>query len=416
MTAKLTITKANPTVTAPTAKELTYTGEALELINAGTSTHGTFEYKLTGEYSDSLPKATDVGTYKVFYKFIGDENHNDIEEKELSVTIAKTDITDFTLPTANALTYTGDDQELINAGTSTQGTFKYKLNADAEYVENLPKATNAGSYTVYYIIVGDSNHNDKEGTIPASIAKANPTVTAPTAIATLAYTSQEQVLINAGSTNGGTLVYKLGDGEYSENLPVAISAGTYTIYYKVIGNDNYNDTEEASIQVTIQSKTIPTVTAPTAISGLIYTGVAQSLINAGTTTGGTLYYSTNNIDYSTDMPTGINAGTYTIYYKVIGDDIYADVAPQYIQVTIAQKSITGATINLQFEEYTYTGSAIEPTVSSVYDGLNLIATEDYIVSYDANAINIGNYKVTITGTKETNRLNTQSFLKTKIFH
>lgn len=77
--------------------------------------------------------------------------------------------------------------------------------------------------------------------------------------------------------------------------------------------------------------------APTAITGLFYTGAAQALVNAGTATGGTMKYSLNNSTWSTVIPTATDAGSYTVYYKVEGDDIHTDFipSPNTLLVTIS---------------------------------------------------------------------------------
>ena len=77
-----------------------------------------------------------------------------------------------------------------------------------------------------------------------------PEVTAPTA-KSLTYSGSAQELVNAGSTTGGTMQYKVGSGSYSAEIPTATNAGTYTVYYKVVGGEAYSDVDEASISVTI---------------------------------------------------------------------------------------------------------------------------------------------------------------------
>ena len=79
----------------------------------------------------------------------------------------------YTAPTAKAgLTYTGQAQVLITGGNATGGTMQYKLGTGA-YSINIPKATNAGDYTVYYKVVGDATHNDTaEQSITVKIGKA----------------------------------------------------------------------------------------------------------------------------------------------------------------------------------------------------------------------------------------------------
>ena len=71
-------------------------------------------------------------------------------------------------------------------------------------------------------------------------------------------------------------------------------------------------------------------TAPAPVAGLVYNGEAQTLIAAGTATGGTLHYGlgtaeaapTDDGDWSTDLPTATDGGTYYVWYKVVGDDTH----------------------------------------------------------------------------------------------
>ena len=117
-TVNVTIAKAASSVTAPTAKELTYTGSAQALVNAGIPVGGTIEYRLgTGVWGTAIPEATDAATYVVGYRVIGDANHNDLAEATVNVTIAKA-ASSVTAPTAKELTYTGSAQALVNAGIS----------------------------------------------------------------------------------------------------------------------------------------------------------------------------------------------------------------------------------------------------------------------------------------------------------
>ena len=57
-------------ITAPVGKsDLTYTGEAQELVTAGTAEGGVMVYSLDGiNYSEVIPTATEVGLYTVYYK------------------------------------------------------------------------------------------------------------------------------------------------------------------------------------------------------------------------------------------------------------------------------------------------------------------------------------------------------------
>ena len=93
----LTISEKQPaTVTkVPTAKTLTYTGSAQALVTAGSATGGEMQYALgtateaTEQYTTSIPSKTNAGTYYVWYKAVGDENHNDSEPDYVTSTIKK---------------------------------------------------------------------------------------------------------------------------------------------------------------------------------------------------------------------------------------------------------------------------------------------------------------------------------------
>ena len=83
--------------------------------------------------------------------------------------------------------------------------------------------------------------------------KQDPKYTPPTAKKDLVYNGENQPLIDPGSTNHGKMWYKLGTNDvYSTLVPMAKDAGLYTVYYKVEGNEGYNDIAEQSIQVRIE--------------------------------------------------------------------------------------------------------------------------------------------------------------------
>ena len=117
----LTVSKANPQVTAPTAKFPTYTGAAQELVNKGTTTGGEMQYSLTedGTYTPAIPTGTDAGEYSVYYKVQGDKDHNGTEPSgPVTITIAKADPKVTAPVPVTGLTYTGEEYELITAGTN----------------------------------------------------------------------------------------------------------------------------------------------------------------------------------------------------------------------------------------------------------------------------------------------------------
>ena len=87
---KLTISKATPTVTPPTANTLTYTGSAQALVTAGSTDFGTLLYSLeeNGTYAADIPTATEIGTHTVYYKVEASDNWDAVDAASIEVTIS----------------------------------------------------------------------------------------------------------------------------------------------------------------------------------------------------------------------------------------------------------------------------------------------------------------------------------------
>ena len=108
----LTVNKAAATISSdPTAKTLIINGSAQELINVGTASGGTLQYALGTDadtapadgWSESIPTGTEEGTYYVWYKVEGDDNHNDIEPACVTVTISGDEAVDSVINAINTL-------------------------------------------------------------------------------------------------------------------------------------------------------------------------------------------------------------------------------------------------------------------------------------------------------------------------
>ena len=84
---------------------------------------------------------------------------------------------EYTAPTPKSdLVYTGTAQALINKGSATGGEMQYSLTSGSGYSTDIPMATNAGDYTVYYKVVGASGYsNTAVKSILVHIDKAKPT-------------------------------------------------------------------------------------------------------------------------------------------------------------------------------------------------------------------------------------------------
>jgi len=321
VTLKFAITKAPNQITALSLEGWTYGEEPQMPVATALFGTPTFAYGATadGTFVETVPTA--AGSYFVKAKVVATANYDGAEKTaEFKIARAKAVLT--TKPTAVAnLVYTGDSLNLITAGVVDGGTMQYKLGVDGIWSSEIPTATNAGEYTVYYKVLGDDSHSDliddEKQQLTITIAKADAQVTAPTAKTGLTYNGESQALIVAGSAVGATIEYKLGDGEWTINIPAATDAGEYTVIYRAVSAANYNvvDTEQ-QLTVTI-AKADAQVTAPTAKTGLKYNGESQTLIVAGSAIGATIEYKLGDAEWSTDIPTATDAGEYTVIYKII---------------------------------------------------------------------------------------------------
>ena len=151
-------------------------------------------------------------------------------------------------------------------GTVTYGAPTVNLSstyyADGAKVEDgkliLPIQKNdvktTGSVGTVTVVIKSANYEDITLTVNVNATnKLVPTVTAPTANA-LTYNGTEQALVTAGKTTGGTMLYRLDDSKWSEQIPTAKNVGKYTVWYKVQGNAEYADVAEQSLTVTVSDR------------------------------------------------------------------------------------------------------------------------------------------------------------------
>ena len=181
-----------------------------------------------------------------------------------------------------------------NTGAEVKGTFLWK---DGTIKPN------AGDYQADWTFTpaaGYEKYATATGTVTIKVNKATPTFTAPTAQENLTYTGQEQALITAGMTDYGTMQYSLTEnGTYSQDIPTGTDAGAYTVWYRVIGDANHNDTAPASVAVRIGQKPLP-ITGVTAVSkpydGTTNAGITSVTFDNVNLNQGTDYTVTANFD------------------------------------------------------------------------------------------------------------------------
>ena len=170
--------------------------------------------------------------------------------------------------TASEITYSDELSKSTISGKMKNSTTGDEVKGTFAWTDGTIKPA-AGDYTAEWTFTpaeGYEEYATATGTVTVKVNKATPTFTAPTAQENLTYTGQEQALITAGMTDHGTMQYSLTEnGTYSQDIPTGTDAGAYTVWYRVIGDANHNDTAPASVAVRIRKKPL-TITGVTAAS------------------------------------------------------------------------------------------------------------------------------------------------------
>ena len=235
-TASVTVRKAELTVTVENEGDLIYNNavHALALMLDGVC--GDDRVSVDYALEDGTQNIIAADTYTVTFTLTGDDSGNyalvsetatvTVQKREVSVTLTQTE---FTYSGSEiVLDYDVDDD--VFAGDSVL----------AEYGSDFDML-NAGKYEVTFALTGDAadNYNltNPSHTVTVNPANVTASISAPSATYDgAAYDGSITVALgNAGLSLGEiTWQYRVGDGGWTEGLPV--NAGTYTISIKTYSN------------------------------------------------------------------------------------------------------------------------------------------------------------------------------------
>lgn len=301
---------------------------------------------------------TDAGSnYIATASALSNANYKLPANTTTTFSIAKAASSVTTAPTANTLTYTGSAQALVIAGAASGGTMQYSLD-NQTFAETVPTGTNVGSYTVYYKVVGDANHENAEGgQVVATIAKANATVTFASKTAsgkmgeafTAPKVTTSPVDLTLSYTSSNT---KVATVDASTGAVTLVSAGETTITASFAGNDNYNAAND--------SYTLTVAKADAVSSDLSFaSGTATATYGDATVTSPTLNnphqlpltWSSSNKGVATVNASGVvtivGAGETVISAAFAGNDTYgANTISYTLTVNKYQPKITFASTSV----------------------------------------------------------------------
>lgn len=259
--------------------------------------------------------------------------------------------------------------------------------------------------------------------------KATDTVTL-TLASSSDYTGSDKNLISSFSTASKTGYVGLGSSSTSAPTSWSTSlsaknAGTYYVWYKTDGNDNYNAipaTYKGSVTINkVSDFLILRFNSPT------YNYYLQSLVSTFTTNSGTgsvaLGTSSSTAPtsgWTTNISSvkGKDAGTYYVWYKSNGSTNYNAISPTCQPVTIYPKNFNTILDDLEMQTLNsaggyinvprsvdYTGNPIEPNIVQIWDYNQKFADDgsgvlrlntDYTITYSNNTY-VGTATITATG-------------------
>ena len=362
----------------PTAQNLTYTGQAQELITEGAATNGTMMYRLEDatDYSAAIPTATEVGRYTVYYMVKGSDGYGDIENEatmKVTATISRASQT-VTIPSGKSITKNGVGVDISTwasaagvPGGSDLGELTYSLTVGAYdgvtlegTVLTVQKETTAGSIIIKVQAAATKNYEASEEKTFTVTVTDKETVT----ISGLTYadkTYDGKAIAPAGKltvTDSKVPAEELevlyegtNDTVYS-STEAPKNAGTYKVTYKVAdSNENYTGSvtytfiiASATVTVTVLDQSAyvgasaPDLSSPKAGTHYTVTGLVGNDALIGTVT---LKYQKNGAEVTPDTS---KAGTYDIVISSVTEPAggnYNAIVLKNGTLTISKRSTGG---------------------------------------------------------------------------
>lgn len=340
VTADFTIAKATVTVTAE-AKSKTY-GEAdpaLTYTSSGLVGSDALTGALTRETGEN------AGTYAIGQGTLTAGDNYTISFTGASFTINKA-----------AITITADDKssrygdELAALTYTVGGAYKAGDELNVTLNTTATKTSDVGEYPITVSWNENANYTATVTSGKYTITKTGLSVTATGY--TGAYDGAAHgITVDVGSS-GATVYYaetELTAENYttagSTTAPTYTDAGEYTVYFYVVSGNYDPDTISGNKTVSISKATGTATDAqkPTAKTDLVADNTDQALVTAPDSLpeGYTkVQYSLDGETWTDAVPTGKDAGDYTVNYKYVGDSNHNDFQGEPLTVTIKTLTVT----------------------------------------------------------------------------
>ena len=345
---------------------------------------------------DQVEPVVNAGPYKYTLKITGKSIYGiNIDDSKAILKVEKADATLSTVGNGPSLTYSGKPQtlnadatpEFKDKGGNVAGDILYTLTPsnDSSWSTEVPKQTDAGSYTVFYKGDGDVNHNSaaqKSYTVlinkrTLTTDDFNPqTAKDPSPV----YTGGELELVNPVTFKGEfaaelatacTVKYQVDGGAEADVAKAVNAKPNYEVkaYFKFGADANFENGTLYTINNAAIVKADAGNITVTAAENMKFKydpvgnkAVNQPLITVGTCPGATVLYSRTGAagSYSATIPTGNHTDNYTVYYYAKGDANHNDKGSETspigsVEVKIAKADYVLAQVPAAASNLVYNG-------------------------------------------------------------
>lgn len=284
---------------------------------------------------------------------------------------------EYRAPEARNLFYTGTAQELIQRGSiadaDSTAKFEYRLGDEGEYLETVPKAVEAGDYTVYWRISGGERYADVSGgALKATIARsgarfdggvatfrgaertsdfiygdvatitASPKPTGMTPALRLLPPSADQMAIFDGTTQISEAVGE-ENGVYTMTIRTAdLGTGVHALTARYAGSGNMADGEQG-FSITVNPAALSNVSVKQdgslTANGMPQTPSVKAEARAVNDQPVSFTYSAEKDGaYSSSLPSFTEKGEYTVYFKASAPNHEETTGSFTVTVNAAQAS------------------------------------------------------------------------------
>jgi uncharacterized repeat protein (TIGR02543 family) len=388
--ATVTITAKPVTVTANNkSKVYGTTDPVLDAAVTGTLGSDTVAYTL------SRATGENVGTYAITPAGEADQGNYSVTYFPGTLTITKAPAEQNTV---TATSYSGIYDAVahtITASAAQAGSTLYYSTDNATWSTAVPAWTDVTAAQTVYVKAVNPNYEDATGSATVTITAKPVTVTANNK--SKVYGTTDPVLDAAvtGTLGSDTVAYTLSRAT-GENV------GTYAI-------TPAGDADQGNYSVTYFPGTLTITKAPaeqntvtaTSYSG-IYDTVAHTITASAAQSGSTLYYSTDNVIWSTAAPawTDVTAAE-TVYVKAENPNYEDAFGQAAVTITPAQLTVTTPSASKTYDGIalsaagSISGLAAGETVTFVTTGIQLnvgSSVNTYTLTWDGTAKQ-GNYMV-----------------------